>query len=126
MTDDVFLAGLERATLPEAEFRHADHVRAAYLYLVRHGFAGAVDRLSTALRGYAAARGKPGRYHETVTVAFLALINERLHEAGDGGSWPGFRRANSDLFEPGLLGRYYPPAVLASETARAVFLLPRR
>ncbi len=126
MTDDAFLAGLEAGTLPESEFRHADHVRAAYLYLVRDGFAGALGPLSAALRGYAAARGKPERYHETVTVAFLALINERLHDQGAAGSWAQFRAGNADLFEPGLLARHYSGTTLASPKARAVFLLPPR
>ena len=60
-----------------ARFRHADHVRMAFEVLRRHGeFADAALIYSRALRAIAARAGRPGLYHETITVAFLALINE--------------------------------------------------
>ena len=79
--------------------------------------------MTAALRGYAAAQGKPGRYHETITVASLALINQHLHERGDGGGWEGFRRDNPSLFDRRLLLHYYRPETLDSPRARQVFLL---
>jgi hypothetical protein len=39
MSDEEFLAALETCRLPAAEFNHAAHVRAAYLYLRRQSFA---------------------------------------------------------------------------------------
>jgi hypothetical protein len=123
MSDDEFLAALEACTLPESAFHHADHLRAAYLYLTCGGFVGGVARMTAALRRYTAAQGAAERYHETITVAFLALVNQRLHERGDGGGWEGFRRANPDLLDRNLLLRYYPPATLSSPTARQVFVL---
>ena len=35
MTDDEFAAALEALTLPPSGFRHADHVRLAWIYLKR-------------------------------------------------------------------------------------------
>ena len=37
MTDEKLLAALEDASLPDADFRHRDHLRAAYLYLRQIG-----------------------------------------------------------------------------------------
>ncbi len=51
MTDADFLAALERCTLPEAEFTHAAHVRAAYLYLCDGSFGQAIDRMARRFAG---------------------------------------------------------------------------
>jgi hypothetical protein len=123
MTDDDFIAALEEGRLPEDAFRHAGHVRAAYLYLRGAGFAGAITRMSSALRRFAAAQGKAGLYHETITVAFLALINQRLHERGHGGGWEGFFRENPDLLDKNVLAHYYRQDTLRSPSAREVFVL---
>ena len=125
MTDDEFLAALESCTLSEADFGHAGHVRAAYLYLRAAGFAQALHRIQGAIRKYASSLGKPDRYHETITVAYLALIRQALYERGDGGGWAAFSRDNAQLLEHGLLLQFYPQAQLESDLARRVFLLPR-
>ncbi len=125
MTDAQFLAALERCTLPEAEFTHAAHVRAAYLYLREGSFGQAIDRMATAIRAYAGSLGKPERYHDTITVGFLALIRERIAEHGDAGGWTAFAAANPDLFDRERLLRYYPREQLASPLARRVFVLPQ-
>lgn len=124
MTDEEFLAALESCTLPESEFGHVSHVRAAYLYLRQSDFAGALERIRRAIRNYAAHAGKPDRYHETITVAYVALIQQHICERGDAGGWVAFARENPELFKPDLLSQFYPEAQLASELARRVFLLP--
>jgi hypothetical protein len=123
MTDAEFLAALESGVLPEADFTHAGHVRAAWLYLRQCPFPEALARMSGALRNYAAAHGKPDRYHETITVAYLALINERILLRSAGGSWQGFIEQNHELLDRRLLTHYYRPETLASPTARRVFIL---
>src|SRR5262249_5878964 len=107
-------------------FHHADHVRVAWLYLRRDPLLRAVERFSADLRRFAAAKGKPGLYHETLTWAFLFLIHERIGEARDGVER--FAETNSDLltWKPSALDRYYRPETLASQRARASFLLPDR
>ena len=126
MTDDDFLAALEDTSLADADFRHRDHLRAAYLYLRRDGFAGAVAAMSAALRRFAASRGKADRYHETMTVAFLALINERLTASGDPGSFDTFLARHPEIAERDLLQRYYSPETLTSDRARRAFVLEPR
>jgi hypothetical protein len=125
MTDEDFLRSLETCELPESEFGHAAHVRAAYLYLQEGDFAAALERIRRAIRTYATHLGKPDRYHETITVAYVALIQQHICERGDGGGWPAFARDNPELLQKGLLRQFYPPDQLDSELARRVFLLPR-
>jgi hypothetical protein len=125
MTDQEFLRALESCGLPESQFGHVAHVRAAYLYLRQHDFAGALERIRRSIRNFATHLGKPDRYHETITVAYAALIQQHICERGDGGGWESFARENPELFDPNLLGHFYPRGQLESEMARKVFLLPR-
>ena len=125
MNDAKFLRALEACDLPEGEFRHAGHVRAAYLYLQEGDFAAALGRMRRAIRNYAGHLGKPDRYHETITVAYVALIQQHLCERGNGSGWAAFARENAELLQPGLLRQFYPEGQLESDFARRVFLLPR-
>jgi hypothetical protein len=122
VTDAEFIAALEETRLAPPDFRHAGHLRAAYLYLRQSGFEGAVTRMRASLIRYAAAQGRPDLYHETVTLAFLALVNERLHRTVAEG-WDGFAAENPDLFDKRILARYYRSETLESPLARAVFVL---
>jgi hypothetical protein len=125
MTDQEFIRALETCALPESSFGHAGHVRAAYLYLLSGDFAAALQRIGRSIRAYAASLGKPERYHETITVAYLALIHEHMVERGDGGGWQGFECQNPELFDRDLLLRFYRRSELDSPLARRLFLLPR-
>ncbi|HWE22438.1 MAG TPA: hypothetical protein VG496_00735 [Myxococcales bacterium] len=128
LDDEALVTAFERAELGSSEFRHREHVRAAYVYLARHGdFAEAAHRFRTALRRFAAAHGVANRYHETLTWAYLALINDRMHGAPLEGSVALLRRCPELLDGRALLGRYYDvDALLRSPRARDVFLLPER
>jgi hypothetical protein len=123
MTEAELIAALEDGSLPESEFRHRNHVRAAYGCLRLASFPEAMGRMSRALRNYAAAQGKAQLYHETITVAFVALINERMARNGDGGGWEGFAAANPDLLDKRLLSHYYRRATLQSPVARRAFVI---
>lgn len=126
MNDREFAAASENATL-EQEFHHRDHVRMGWIYLREHPLLDALARFSAALRRYAASKGKPDLYHETITLAFLLLIYERMQRTPVA-TWAEFERNHSDLFDwnPSVLAAYYPAEVLSSDDARARFLLPDR
>ncbi|HXC10736.1 MAG TPA: hypothetical protein VNV61_17510 [Steroidobacteraceae bacterium] len=125
MTDHEFLQALESCTLPESQFGHAAHVRAAYLYLRQADFVGALDRMRRAIRNFATHLGKPDRYHETITVAYLALIQQHICERGPSDGWESFTRDNSELLDPNLLTQFYSREQIESAIARKIFLLPR-
>ena len=86
----------------------------------------ASERFCSDLRRFAAAKGNPGLYHETVTLAFLFLIRERTLAEPE--SFDDFAARNPDLlcWKPSALARYYKPETLESERARHSFLLPDR
>lgn len=126
MTDDEFLAALEGDALPAGSFDHAAHVRAAYLYLKRRGFIDGMAAFRASLRRFTERHGAAGKYHETITVAFLAVIHERLHAVPAEDGWPEFAARNPDLFARDFLDRYYRRETLASPRAREIFLLELR
>jgi hypothetical protein len=121
MTDAELIAAFESTKLDE--FHHRDHVRAAWCYLRESPLLVALERFTVTLKRFAAAQGKPGLYHETITWAFVFLIHERMREEED---WTAFASRNADLlvWRPSVLDRYYRAETLASENARRMFLLP--
>jgi hypothetical protein len=123
VTDCPELERFVRGEIAAAGFAHREHVRMAFEMLRRHDFAETVLHFSRALRIMAQRAGKPQAFHQTVTIAFLSLIAERL-EAGRWSDFADFARDNPDLLEKGLLARWYRPERLASEPARRTFLLP--
>ncbi|WP_395020488.1 hypothetical protein [Dongia sp.] len=125
LDDEEFLEALRTGALPLSDFDHRAHVRAGYLYVTRHGLGLAIERFGKDLRAFAAVHDKNGLYHETITVAFLVLINERIALGGDRG-WAAFAAANPDLFQKNSLAPFYAAEELASAEARRVFKLPRR
>jgi hypothetical protein len=124
MTNTEVIASFEADNL-SGEFHHAEHVRLAFAYLSEFPAIEALHRFSVALKQYAAARGKPDRYHETVTYAYLFLIRERMARTPRL-DWDAFIQANTDLlrWKPGILDRYYCQSTLRSDLAREVFLFP--
>lgn len=128
LSDDEFVARFEDATLSTESFHHRDHVRMAFLYLCRYPALEAIQRFSVSLARFAAAKGKPGLYNETVTWAFLFLIRERMARSGSNCNWEQFAAQNADLlsWENNILRRYYREGTLKSNLARSTFLLPDR
>ena len=126
MDDEALVAAFESAELPAAGFTHVEHVRVAWYFLRTLPLAEAIGRCSAGIRRFAAANGAPDKYHETVTVAFLLVIGDRLDGARHL-SWPEFAAANPDLFaKPSVLSRYYSDELLRSERARRTFVMPDR
>lgn len=128
MSDEDFIAQLEECTLPEDQFHHADHLHAAWLYLTRLSLTQAIARFPEVLRAYAASQGKADRYHETITWAYLLLLNERIRRPGSPSAWEHFEASHPDLFDwkNSILLRYYRRETLDSHLARQVFLMPDR
>jgi len=112
-----------RGEIAAASFPHREHVRMAFEMLRRHDFAETVLHFSRALRGMAQQAGKPQAFHQTLTIAFLSLIAERLEER-PWEDFAAFAHDNPDLLDKGVLARWYRPERLASERARRTFLLP--
>ncbi|MBZ0112366.1 MAG: hypothetical protein K8J08_07905 [Thermoanaerobaculia bacterium] len=118
----------EAFEIAASEFTHTLHVEVAWSYLATLPVDQALSRFAEGLRRLASHLGADGKYHETITWAYLLLINERRQRLGEGHSWSEFCMANPDLltYRPSPLAHYYLSETLESEFARRVFLLPDR
>ena len=128
MTDEEFIERFENCTLPAESFHHRDHVRVVWLYLRTNPVLETLNRFSEGLKRFATTNGKPNLYHETITWAYVFLINERIERSGREQGWTEFIDANADLFDwkDSILKSYYHEDTLRSEIARKVFVLPDR
>jgi hypothetical protein len=124
-TGDDFIERFEQGAISGENFHHRDHVYLAFGYLNRYPVLQALEKFSNAVKAFAAAHGKSQLYHETITFAYLFLINERMARSKTAG-WAEFAECNPDLmiWKDGSLSGYYHEATLQSELARKVFLLP--
>lgn len=127
LTDDELMRQFLDGTLPAASFHHREHVRVAWLFVVRYGVPHALSEFGDALRRFAAAQGATNLYHATITWAYVLLINER-QQRWPAATWAAFADANPDLltWKPSVLDTMYPADVLFSEFARQTFVMPQK
>jgi hypothetical protein len=121
MTDDVFLARFETASL--RAFGHRDHLRVAFAYARRGGVEHAVARAREGLRRFTAAHGQGARYHDTLTTAWARVVGHHALEARDD-DFDAFLAAHPRLLERDLLSAHYSRERLFSVAARDGFVEP--
>ena len=123
--DLTLLDQFEATTLAADAFGHREHVRVGWTCLQLHDLAEASQRFISALKNFANFHGATGLYHETITWAFLLVINERIGRMARPHSWEEFAEENPDLLSGGaFLSHYYRRETLDSDLARNVFVLP--
>ena len=126
MTDDEFLAAFENCTLPFEQWNHCAHVRVAFLYASVNDVDSATDRMRAGIKAYNRVNEVPesleSGYHETVTVAFMRLINEAV--AGESRSFDDFSRRHRKLFDKRVLLRFFSRNRILSVKLKATLVEP--
>lgn len=122
MDDNQFEREVRSGQFPLAQFNHRAHLRLAFILLRRARFLEACIAMRETLQTLALRAGKPGLYHETMTIAFMSIVAERIAD-GDAATFDELLARNPDLSDRALLQRYYPPEILASARARQQFVL---
>ncbi|MER5349928.1 hypothetical protein ABT093_06310 [Kitasatospora sp. NPDC002551] len=122
-------------------FGHREHVHLTWLAVHRVGMPAALSLVGDGIRRTATATGAPGKYHATLTRAWVELV---AHHAGgrepaggtdgtdgtegtDGADrldFAAFADRHAELFDKDLLDRHYRPGTLASPRARAEWVEP--
>jgi hypothetical protein len=127
--DHTLRASLEDASLPPPCFTHRNHLRVAWSYLSEEDdFAIAAARFRATLKRYASAVGAAGKYHETITWAYLALVREAMEGRADRDA-DAMLAAHPDLLDHtgGALASVFDVrALTADPLARRLLVLPRR
>jgi len=128
MDDETFLREFEACTLPPDQWRHRAHLKVAYLYLRRHGLAGASEKIPPAIKALNAAHQTPEGldrgYHHTLTLAWLRVIHATLQEYGPAETADAFLDQQPQLLEKKILRLFYSRARLMSWQAKGEFVEP--
>ncbi len=123
-----FLYAFESCTLPFAEWHHPAHLKVAYLYLRQFPFEQALAKARKNIKRYNAATNTPETlergYHETITVAWMKLVQFTLSEYGPAPSAEEFLAAHENLVNRKALRFFYSHEQLMSWRAKAEFVEP--
>lgn len=126
MTDNEFFEQFENGTLDAKLFTHSAHIQMAWIYLKKYQLPEALRNFSNALKNFAKVNKAQGLYNETITFAFLIIINERMKRTQTDQNWEDFKKNNSELFDwkNNILKNYYNEATLKSIFAKKTFVFP--
>jgi hypothetical protein len=128
MNDDDLMRQFEDGSLPFDQWIHRAHVRVAYLYLTRHPFELAVEKMRSGIRAYNSVHNVPDEptrgYHETMTGAWLRIIYATMQIYGPANSSDNFVDDQPQLREKKNLRLFYSPELIMSPAAKREFLEP--
>jgi len=122
MTDVELARALERGEIKD--FRHASHLHVAWVYLAESSSVQqAANKMRHTLRRFAAAAGKPEKYHETITLFWVHLLSG-VYAASRGERLEDIVHANPQLLEKNFSLTYYSAERLFSDEARISWVEP--
>lgn len=131
VTDAQLLEQFEQLTLPFELWTHQAHVRAAFIYLQRHEFDQALDRLRAGIKAYNARHNVPesatSGYNETTTHAFAHLIAATMQayaELVPVADSQAFCEAHPQLMTRHALRLFYSPKCRMDAQAKTRFVPP--
>jgi hypothetical protein len=128
MDDESFLKQFEDCSWPLDKWHHRQHIKVAFLYLRRHPFDEAMTRMRAAINTYNAANKIPEEptrgYHETMTRAWMRLVELALAAYGPGENAEDFYSQNPQLSQKQTLRLFYSRERLMSPEAKKFFLEP--
>jgi hypothetical protein len=126
MTDEAFARAFEDGAVAPADFTHVAHVRVAWVYLREADTTDqALERMRAGIRRFAAAAGAAQKYHETITVLWMRLL-EDVRSQGASGELADVLRVYPALADKDLPLQYYSRDRLFSDEARAAWVEPDR
>jgi len=126
--DEAFLRQFEGGTWPLDKWHHREHIKVAYLYLLRYPLEIAISKIRAGIRAYNTAHGVPDLptrgYHETMTQAWMRLVHCTLCEYGPAESADAFYQRSPQLSETKVLRLFYSAELFMSPRAKAEFVEP--
>ena len=122
MIDIELTRALERGEIKD--FHHASHLHVAWVYLTESSSVQqAARKMRNTLRRFAAAAGKPEKYHETITLFWVHLLS-RAQAASRAERLEDVVHANPQLLEKNFPLAYYSTERLFSDEARTSWVEP--
>jgi hypothetical protein len=120
LSDEEFIERYESCVL--TEFTHEDHLRMAFAY-ARKGGAGAAVGGARRTQGLAQKLGAPGKYHDTMTVAWARVVGHLAARSG-ASDFEEFLLDHPQLHNRNLMSAHYSRGLMFSPAARAQFIEP--
>ena len=124
----MFLLKFESTAWPLAEWHHRQHIKVAYLYLLRFPLETAAVKIREGIRSYNAAHQVPESltrgYHETMTQAWLRLVHFTLCEYGPAQTADAFFEEHPQLAQKQALRFFYSRERMLTAEAKAAFVEP--
>src|SRR5215217_8731904 len=74
------IRAFENCTLPKAHWTHQAHLTVAHHYLWHYSREEATRRMRNGIRRYNLSQGNPTAYHETITLAWIAILDRELRQ----------------------------------------------
>jgi hypothetical protein len=122
---ETLVRAFEDCTLPRAGWTHREHLAVALWYRRHYPRDEATDRIRDGIRRFNLSHGNTTGYHETITLAWVAVIERFLAERDHGQPLSvlvgGLLEQCGDK---GYLLQYYSEAVLMSDEARRGWVPP--
>ncbi len=124
----ITLDAFERCEIPLDQFNHRAHVTVACLYLRAFPPDGAIDRMRRGIHAFNAAHKVESTptsgYHETLTVAWMRVLDAVMRTHGAGQSVDEFLEQHPFLLCRTLLRLYYSRDRIMSAQARREWVEP--
>jgi hypothetical protein len=126
---DEFLAAFEGCILPKARWTHGAHLLTGACYVHSLGQAAAIEKMRVCVKRYNESVGgknaETSGYHETITVAWIKLLDGLLRESGPM-ERAAFARLAVERFEGDkeIFQRYYDFDLVGSAEARRSWVEP--
>lgn len=123
--DQAFALAFEACEVAPEAFDHAAHLRLAYVYLCEARVDAAFERMKSALLAFLAHVGvDAGKYHETITRAWIMAVAHFMNESVPCESAAAFMAMHPRLLDSRIMLKHYSAEVLFSPAARRRFIEP--
>lgn len=125
LEDRDFRRQFEAGSIRPADFDHRAHLRLAYVYLVGRDPETACQSMRTALLDFLDAHSiDPGKYHETMTRAWILAVHHFMQGTSRAASADDFIDQNRRMLDSTIMLTHYSRALLFSDNARETFIEP--
>jgi hypothetical protein len=124
---EAMVRSFEDGSLPRSEWTHTSHLVVGFWYLSHHPRDRATGLMRDGIKRYNHLHGRDAGYHETITLAWLAVIAAFLARCDRAQPIAALAHGLIDSCgDKDYLLRYYSKELLMSDAARQAWVSPDR
>lgn len=123
--DQAFRRDFEACRTALDDFDHRAHLRLAYIYLVERNSEQAYQAMRESLLAFLAHNNiGSGKYHDTMTRAWILAVHHFMHKTESAESADSFIDQNPIMLDAKIMNTHYSTDLLYSDAAREGFAEP--